>query len=517
MNATDFDADVIIIGSGPAGVSAAFPLVEAGTRVLMMDGAGGDGVAGDDEISPWKKMLGRELQALLPEDGLSPKLRAPTSRRIVGEFQRAGYVRGDGFVAIGAHARGGLSQIWGGFVCEFGAEDLAPWPCSVDHLRPSYAAVTERIGVSGSATDELSDFYGKSGPILPPLPLGPTAARLFGRYVPGRCGPGFAVGAARNAILTADRPGRKACNLSRDCLWGCRRGAVYDARFDLAALARHRTFRLVDEALAVSVTARPGGWDIITGDGRRFCSPRIILAAGTLGTSALVLPLLPNPPRVLRLLSSPVIAMPLLVPGRLGRAMPKEGYSLAQLGYRLCTGNSSADYVTGAVYELAFLPVASFANRLPFSYPAGMELLSAVAFALLVATGYFRGDYSNNTLEWSQRDGRSLVVVRGGFDVSLPNKVAEVTRRLRRIWRQLGAWMLPGTSLAPPGTDVHFGGPFAMGLGFAHGTTAYGELHAAPGVFVADGAAFPSLPSKYPTLTIMANADRIGRHVAARR
>ena len=84
MNATGFDADVIIIGSGPAGVSAAFPLVEAGTRVLMMDGAGGDGVAGDDEIAPWKKMLGRELQALLPEDGLSPKLRSPTSRRIVG-------------------------------------------------------------------------------------------------------------------------------------------------------------------------------------------------------------------------------------------------------------------------------------------------------------------------------------------------------------------------------------------------------------------------------------------------
>ena len=32
------DFDVIIIGSGPAGVSAAFPLVEAGLRVLMVDG-----------------------------------------------------------------------------------------------------------------------------------------------------------------------------------------------------------------------------------------------------------------------------------------------------------------------------------------------------------------------------------------------------------------------------------------------------------------------------------------------
>ena len=40
------------------------------------------------------------------------------------------------------------------------------------------------------------------------------------------------------------------------------------------------------------------------------------------------------------------------------------------------------------------------------------------------------------------------------------------------------------------------------------------ELHGAPGVYVVDGAAFPTLPSKYLTLTIMANADRIGRHLA---
>ena len=32
------DFDVIIVGSGPAGVSAAFPLLEAGLKVLMVDG-----------------------------------------------------------------------------------------------------------------------------------------------------------------------------------------------------------------------------------------------------------------------------------------------------------------------------------------------------------------------------------------------------------------------------------------------------------------------------------------------
>ena len=32
------DFDIIIVGSGPAGISAAFPLVESGLNVLMVDG-----------------------------------------------------------------------------------------------------------------------------------------------------------------------------------------------------------------------------------------------------------------------------------------------------------------------------------------------------------------------------------------------------------------------------------------------------------------------------------------------
>ena len=32
------DFDVIVVGSGPAGVTVAFPLIEAGIRVLVVDG-----------------------------------------------------------------------------------------------------------------------------------------------------------------------------------------------------------------------------------------------------------------------------------------------------------------------------------------------------------------------------------------------------------------------------------------------------------------------------------------------
>jgi choline dehydrogenase-like flavoprotein len=178
-------------------------------------------------------------------------------------------------------------------------------------------------------------------------------------------------------------------------------------------------------------------------------------------------------------------------------------------------GEGKHDYVTGSVYEVAFLPMPSFAARLPLGRRISMELMSALAPALMVATAFFPGDCSDNRLAWQREGNRCTVVVRGGFDASLSDKRRRVTQRLRRIWRRRGAWTLPGTALAAPGTDVHYAGPFGMGLKHPHGTTRYGELNAAPGIHIADGSAFPSLPSKHPTLTIMANADRIGRHLAA--
>jgi choline dehydrogenase-like flavoprotein len=509
-----FDADIIIVGSGPAGVSAAFPLVESGARVMMIDGASSEKPAAEDGNERWRRMLGSELEALLPEDGVSPKLRTPHARRIVRDFERSGNIRGEGFIAIGARSRGGLSQIWGALACQFGAEDVEGWPLPIEELRPSYKIVAERMGVSGSATDEMASFYGQDGAILPPLPLGPSAAKLLSRYERGSQGSQFALGLARNAILSVDRSDRKSCDLRNDCLWGCTRGAIYDARYDLAGLQEHREFRLVDNAFATRLSRAAGGWTISTQDGREFSAPRLVLAAGTLGTIALVLPLLSDAPSELALLSSAVAAMPILLPARLGSSPDAKTHSLAQLGYRLRYGSAAADYVTGAMYEVGNLPASSFVARFPFSRPTGTDFFAFLAPALLISTIYFPGALSSNKVRCESRDGQPQIRVCGGFNVDLQPTMKSTIKQLRRIWKRLGAWPLPGTSLGAPGTDVHYAGPFGMGQQAAYGTTRFGELHGAPGVYVVDGAAFPTLPSKYLTLTIMANADRVGRHLA---
>ena len=500
------EAEFIVVGSGPAGVSAALPLVEAGRNVLMLDGA-----RREDRLpaSPLERVLGLGLEGLTVEDGLSPKLRTPEARRVVSCFTEANRVAGENFIPIGALARGGLSRVWGAFVAEFDAADLEGWPIGLADLAPSYARVTSRIGVSGRHDDAAGRRLGSSGAIQPPLPLGRASAMLLDQYQKGPQG-NFLLGQARNAALSVALGERPGCDLRNDCLWGCPIGAIYDSRQDLARLARHANFRLEDDASVEGVEHGEAGWRLRCADGRRFAAPKLLLAAGTLGSTALAAPLLPAIPDW-RLLSNPVIAAPMLLPAGLGAA-PTRTHSLAQLAFFLNFAGGGRDYVSGAVYETAGLPASSFVNQLPLGRRAGEALFRFLAPGLLVAVTYFSGAFSRNRLSFDP--GTRQLTVTGGFDPALTALERRLNAVLKKRWRELGAWPLPGGRLAAPGTDAHYAGSLPMGGRAPNGTSVLGELR--PGLHIVDGAVLPRLPSKHATLTIMANADRIGMSLAVR-
>ena len=94
----------------------------------------------------------------------------------------------------------------------------------------------------------------------------------------------------------------------------------------------------------------------------------------------------------------------------------------------------------------------------------------------------------------------------------------QVRRQIVRSFRKLGAFVLPG-SFSPlgPGEEVRYAGSLPMRAVPGPGEVdANGELHGFPGLHVVDLAAFPSISAKHHTLTLMANADRIGHVIATR-
>lgn len=495
--------DVLIVGSGPAGVAAAFPLLEAGLKVAMVDGARDEAPAPQDRM---RASFGPDYSALLPQDDRSPKQRLYRSRAMTRAHAERVGLAARGFRASGAVARGGLSTVWGAYAAEFDDQDLCGYPFGAADLRASYDAVARRIGISGSADDALGAFHGAATPLQAPPPLHPAAARLLARAQPAGA---LTLGRARNALLTQAWEERRACVLCKGCLWPCAGGSIYASTHDLARLRRHPGFTLADDFYVTCLERAGEAWDAVT-TGGRLRARRILLAAGALGTACIAMQSLDMRGQALPLLSNPLIAMPLWLPGAALLPVPAAGHTLAQLGLRLTLGDGG--YAAGALYSLDGLPLDFISAKLPLSLAAAARVSAWLAGSVLVATMYFPGGYSASTMHLE----RGTLHIDGGVREDFDAVCETALRCLRAELRKLGAVPLPGTERAPIGLDNHYAGSCPMGGTGPLATDAAGEFGAMPGVFAVDGAALPRLPSKHLTLTIMANADRIGRHIAAR-
>ncbi len=108
------------------------------------------------------------------------------------------------------------------------------------------------------------------------------------------------------------------------------------------------------------------------------------------------------------------------------------------------------------------------------------------------------------------------LIISGGYSERVPNLMSYAAIRLRKSYWRIGALLLPMSfTIGRPGGDIHYSGTLPMRLKPALGeTNAQGELAGLAGVHIVDGACLPSLSEKSHTLTIMANADRIGRILA---
>ena len=519
------DFDVIIIGSGPAGVSAAFPLLHAGLRVAMVDGGGAPGVAPpareflsvrQEDPDQWKWMVGKDFHALRMRDAVSPKFRAPTQSFAFDGFAAANKVEAVDFIAAGSMAIGGLSNAWGCGVARFSASE-AQLPFPVSQLDASYEAVARRIGISGAVADDLSDYFGLDGLAGPALPADAAHSLLLQRYAGSRVHlreRGFRMGRSRVAVLSQEQEGRQACNLSGNCLFGCYRGAMYAATHDLPALRRFGNFSWKPGRVVEGIERDGGQWAVkgpVSGpEGHLLRAPRLVVAAGTLATSGLVLRALGHH-RAVPLLSSPTAAFLLWLPALLG-AGRKPGFGLGQLSFTLALHGGTTAF--GSTFATTGLPVSEFARHMPLGRRAAMQVLHHLLDSCVVGNLFLPGNLSEAHVQLTTA---GELRVGGRYSAAVAPLMTEASAKLGQAWRKLGGWVLPGSfTTGRPGGDIHYAGTLPMAANPGPGqTSVQGEVFGLQNVFVVDGACLPALPEKSHTLTLMANADRIGKLLAS--
>jgi choline dehydrogenase-like flavoprotein len=503
-------------------------MVDAGIRVLAIDGGETPGdvaapnaeylAARETDPRQWEWMVGRDFRVLREVAAVSPKFRVPTLEYVFRGFTDANRIEADGFVPIGSLAVGGLSNAWGCGVARLSGADFSGFPFGEDALLPSFEAVARRIGISGRSDDDLAAFFGVDAWAQSPIAMDALHERLFDRYRRRRDtlrAGGFSLGRTRLAVLSeTGLAGRLPCTRQGSCLWGCAREALYSARYELRQLALRPSFLHRPGFIVEKLVRRGSGWlvcgkDRVTGTDESIAARRVVMAAGTLASTAIVMRSLPGFEQS-RLLRLPMAAFALWLPSFLGAArMPATG--LAQLAFTLDGATSGA--IFGATFSTHALPVAEFVRHAPIGRRNARRLFRALLSSTIVANCFFPSTLSDDTVRLGP-DGTMRVI---GREKELWQRELDWARqRLRTAFGRIGAVLLP-TTFKPgqTGGDAHYAGSIPMRARPVRGeTTTEAEVHGMPGVYVADGAAFPSLPVKSHTLALMACADRVGRTLA---
>jgi choline dehydrogenase-like flavoprotein len=528
------EADVIVVGSGPSGISAVLPMLEAGMRVLLLDG-GKERPA--DLVPPgayhdirrsdpeqWRVFLGPDLEALRREGPPSPKFDAPASRFAFEDLSREQRIEGRGFAAIGSLARGGMSNIWGAGISAWDEQDLAGFPLTLADLAPSYERVARRAGVTGFVEDDLRGPLDGRLPSLPPLDLSANARRVYDRYARNRGGVtalGVRIGRPRIAVLSREHGGRGACKLCDMCIWGCRENAIYSAAFDLAAIETHEALDYRPGSVVETIDRCAAGYRLAVRRGgvpSELRCARVVLAAGGLVTARLVLELEGRFGDPVPVVGVPGMGFALLLPERLGGAVATREFSMGQLSFAV-EGDGPGDEAYGSLFPASGVPAWLTIERMPLTRPGAVKLFRLLQPALLLGNCFLPGRYSRDTARL-ERDaaGRAVLIVRGGTSPDLAPRLARIRRQLARAFLRLGVVAIPGSfSAIGPGEAIRYSGMFPMRARPGAGEVdPLGELHGAPGLHLADLAIFPAMPAKHHTLTLMANADRIGRGIAER-
>jgi len=527
----------LIVGSGATGVHAARTLLDRGETVEMLDVGyerpaaplpGADFSALKERLDdPERYFLGEAGEAVVYPAATAKPYGFPPSKAYV--FRRPGDVRihERGFAPMVSHARGGLAEAWTGGSYELRDAELADFPFDGAALRPHYATVAERIGIT-AAPDDLARFSPLSASYQTPLPMDEHSAALHGRYEANRAAinaRGFYLGRSRVAVLSRPLGTRGACDALGRCLWGCPHGALYAPSLTLAELLTHPRFTyrpgLLVRRVLLTAGARVVGVEAVPvgargGPGIEVRAERVILAAGALATTQLYLQTLAAQGRpevsLSGLMDNRHVMVPFVNLRRIGRDVALASYQFHMLAMALDTGDWRTD-VHGQVTSLKAASVHPIVHSLPFDLRTSLRVFRRMRAALGVANIWLADTRREGNVARLQRmiDGSTQLVLEYGDDGHDLRATHDAISRTRAGLSAMGCLAPKGMArILARGSSVHYAGTIPMThASHEHTSSVGGEVRGMPGLYVVDGVGFPWLPAKNLTFTLMANATRI--------
>lgn len=456
--------DVVIVGSGPAGVHAAYPLVEAGLRVAIIDG-GLDSGKQDSKLNEF------------------PEAKLTKAGHYYDFLEKSSYVFNKTFELlrtksnveiIQSLAKGGLSEQWHGICDFFSNDELVSTGLPPNEIQTEYKEVAKLIDLKlGTNLDSHSQVLIDSVKSMPQL-----KSKLYKVPI----------------------------------------AFPYRTRTIVEDFKRFKNFSYIpNQLVSVVINTKEGvGIESFSIDKLlklQVKAKYVILAAGSINTTRILL-------RSLELFNYKTTFLTkanyLIACLHLRTLFKKNDHQKSNVG-QLAIFNESAgrrkDGVFTQLYELNPQILNKVLKYIPLPKYLAMPLLSIIASSIVIADVRFADFESaskfcrliknldgDDILEISYKQSHKELKIH-------KNEFNKISYQLRSLG------LFPLKAIYDRITSHYAGGvPFQKKPGKLS-VDENGKLHQANRIYVADSSTWRFLPSKPLTLTIMANASRVGKNV----
>ncbi len=286
----DYEADVVVVGAGVAGLLAAWSLAQAGARVLVLES--GPRVNRAEAVETYRNAVVKTPESPYPDVPYAPR---PALAALDDYYVQVGPVD---FKSNYERRVGGTTWHWLGTTLRHLASDFelqsrygvaVDWPFGYTDLEPWYLAAEQALGVAGDNGVDFGDARSGSYP-LPPLPL-----TYLDRQIALAVAPlGMEVKLTPQARNSIAYDGRPPCCGNGTCVPICPIAAKYDASVH-ARKAEALGTQILDQAVAYQVDVSPDG--LVAGirfkrpDGseHRAIGRRYVIAGNAIETPKLLL------------------------------------------------------------------------------------------------------------------------------------------------------------------------------------------------------------------------------------
>ncbi len=522
--------EVIIVGSGPSALGALEAFIEKGIKPTILDVGFSPSktLNSEDNFYDLKKRepISKELisnstpqviERTLLNQELSPKLTVPLMEYAtrLPDFIN---IYPKNFKPIISYGRGGLAAAWGAGVYKLTKIDEHILPFSVNELEKYYKKLEKKIPITGG-NDDLTRFFGKLNEESKAytLPLSPKAKILRMNYIKKRKKlneKGFYLGAPRLAVDINSLTNQDG-KFKADELVNPEQKGVYNPFSTIEKYIKEGKVQYLSGIFVESFEEK-NDYVIIRAksvkDKRKLTlkTRYLILAAGTINTSAIVLRSRKDYKKELRLIDNPLIQFPLIFPKFISSKIDKYSFGMTQLNF--IYENKKYNYIQGSIIELNFPIRSYFLSIFPLSMKANVQLVKYFLTSMLAVFAFLPVKESSSMAKL-RLGAKDEIIIEFNSLIDYPRELNKVFS----LFRSLGAFTTKFFSRIPLlGSGIHYAGtlPSRRKSDDPYSTDINGKLNKTKRIFIVDGSIIPALPSKNITFTLMANSYRIGDYIS---